>query len=87
MYRVPQYLHKPHQVLFMDSDEFVVFTIFFFLALVFGYVFWLMLFVGPYLYYRSKKKNPRGFLRHYLYKLGVMNIKGAPTYFERRFVE
>ncbi len=86
-YRIPQYLHKPHQVLFMDADEFVMIVIFFAFALVFGYFFWLLLFVVPYLYFRSKRKYPRGFLKHYLYKLGIIHFKGAPSYFEKQFNE
>lgn len=86
-FRVPQYLHKPHQVLFMDADEFAMVIVLFFFALVFGYIFWILLFVIPFFYFKGKKKYPRGFLKHYLYKWGLISFKGAPLFFEKKFNE
>jgi len=85
--RFPQYLSSPFQVLWFETDELIIAFAFLIFALIFGYLFWLLLFVGPYLYTRLKKKYPRGFLRHVLYFIGLIRIKGYPSYFEREFIE
>jgi type IV conjugative transfer system protein TraL len=85
--RFPQYLSSPFQVLWFETDELVIVVVFLIVALIFGYLFWLLLFVGPYLYTRLKKKYPRGFLRHVLYFIGLIRIKGYPSYFEKEFFE
>jgi type IV conjugative transfer system protein TraL len=85
--RFPQYLSSPFQVLWFETDELVIVVVFLIFALIFGYLFWLFLFVGPYLYTRLKKKYPRGFLRHVLYFIGLIRIKGYPSYFEKEFFE
>ncbi len=85
--RIPQYLHKPPQVLFMEADEAGMIGLLFILAMILGYVFWILLFVLPYLYNRQKKFYPRGALRHWLYKLGVLKFEGVPIFFENRFKE
>ena len=85
--KVFQYLHKPYQVLFLEEDELVLFTVLFFLAFVFGGIFWILIIPCVFGYASIKKRLPRGHLRHYLYKLGVVNLKGYPSYFEDRFNE
>ncbi|WP_028842920.1 type IV conjugative transfer system protein TraL [Thermodesulfovibrio yellowstonii] len=86
-YRIPQHLHKPHQILFFEADELVMVLVLFTLALMFGYVFWLLLFLIPYIYSKVKKKYPRGALRHVLYRIGLVAFRCAPTAFEKQFRE
>jgi len=86
-YKIPQYLHKQHQVLFFESDELALIMFLFLLALMFGYIFWLLLFVVPIGYFKVKKKFPRGALKHMFYMLGLINFKGTPNYFEKKFYE
>lgn len=86
-YKIPQYLHKQHQVLFFESDELAFIMLLFLLALMFGYVFWILLFVLPALYMKIKKKYPRGALKHLFYTIGVISFKGAPSYFEKNYHE
>jgi hypothetical protein len=71
----------------MESDEFAMVMLFFVFALIFGYIFWILMFVVPWLYFKSKKKYPRGFLKHFLYKMGLINFQGAPNFFEKKFNE
>ncbi len=85
--RFPQYLSSPFQVLWFETDELIIVVVFLIFALIFGYLFWLLLFIGPYLYTRLKKKYPRGFLRHVLYFIGLIRMKGYPSYFEKEFFE
>jgi type IV conjugative transfer system protein TraL len=84
---IPQYLHQPIKILWFDLDEIALFNILLILAMIFGNIFWLLLFILPYIVSRAKKNKARGFLRHYLYKLGVIDFKMVPPYFERRFTE
>lgn len=84
---IPQYLHQPIKVLWFDIDELVLINILFMLAMIFGYFFWLLLVVLPVMVSKMKKNKPRGFLKHYLYKMGVINFKNIPPYFEKKFVE
>jgi type IV conjugative transfer system protein TraL len=84
---VPQYLHQPIKILWFDLDEIVLVNILLMLAMIFGNIFWLLLIVLPYVVSKSKKNKPKGFLRHYLYKIGVVDLKMVPPYFEKRFSE
>jgi type IV conjugative transfer system protein TraL len=84
---IPQYLHQPIKILWLDLDEVVLINILFMLAIIFGNIFWLLLIVLPYIMSKMKKNKPRGFLRHYLYKIGVIDFKNVPPHFEKHFVE
>ena len=85
--KFPQYLSSPLQVLFWDSDELCIIMMCFTIALLFGSVFWLLLIAGPWTYSHLKKKYPRGYLRHVLYFIGVIEIKNYPDYFQDVFSE
>ncbi|MGI9296700.1 MAG: type IV conjugative transfer system protein TraL [Gammaproteobacteria bacterium] len=67
---IPQYLHQPTRVLFLDADEFGVLGFSFLLAAIFGGMFWILLLVGPMTYIELKRGKPRGFLRHFFAKEG-----------------
>lgn len=86
-YRIPQYLHRPHQILFFDAEDMALIMLLFVLAMMFGYIFWLLLFVVPYIYMKTKKKYPRGTLKHVIYRLGLIHFKGSPSIFEKKFME
>jgi len=83
----PQYLSNPIQVLWFESDELAVIVFCFILAMLYGDLFWLLLFVGPYTYSRTKKAKPRGYLFHLLYMIGLIKMRGYPDYFEQSFHE
>ncbi|HZR45797.1 MAG TPA: type IV conjugative transfer system protein TraL [Candidatus Manganitrophaceae bacterium] len=85
--RFPQYLSQPFQVLWLESDELIIALIFYIIALLFGSIFWLMIVGGPYLYSTQKKRYPRGFLKHCFYFIGLVRLKGYPTFFEDEFQE
>jgi type IV conjugative transfer system protein TraL len=84
---IPQYLHQPIKILWFDLDEVVLINVLFMLAVIFGNVFWLLLFIIPFVVSKMKKNRPRGFLKHYLYKIGAIDFKNVPPYFEKKFVE
>lgn len=85
--RFPQYLSSPYQVLWFEADDLAIVFICFLLAMIFGYIFWIALFLVPYLYMKAKKKYPRGFLKHVLCFAGVVSFKGYPGFFEKNFNE
>jgi len=74
-------------VLWLESDELGIFFGMLTLALVFGSWFWPLVIVGPWFFSNMKKKYPRGFLKHLLYFIGLMEMKGYPSYFEEVFRE
>ncbi len=86
-YKFPQYLSKPIQVLWFETDELVVFFFFFTLALIFGKFMWIVLIVFQVFYTTTKRTKARGFLRHSLYMFGLLKMKNYPDYFEREFRE
>ena len=85
--RFPRYLSSPFQILWFESDELGIMSVFFILALMFGYVFWALMFIAPYIYSTIKRKYPRGFFKHFLYFAGLTNLKGYPSFFQDRFCE
>jgi len=85
--KVFQYLHKPYQVLFFEEDELVLFVVLFLLAFVFGGIFWVLIIPCIFGYVSIKKRLPRGHLKHVLYVIGLVTLKGYPNFFEDRFIE
>jgi type IV conjugative transfer system protein TraL len=85
--KFPRYLSSPLQVLWFESDEIALIAICYTLGLLFGLIGWIMMVVVPYLYSRIKKNYPRGFLKHCLYFIGLLHLKGYPIFFEKEFLE
>ncbi len=82
-----KFLHKPFRILWFETDEIFLF----FLGIVF--CFHVTIWFLPITIFliviirRSKEKQPRGFLKHIAYQLGLMRFKGYPSFFEDRFNE
>ncbi len=85
--RTNKYLHKPFRLLWFEADEIFLF----FVGLTFSiyvtpwiglFFFFLILLIR-----RNKDKQPRGFIRHFFYYLGLLRFKGYPTFFENSFQE
>jgi type IV conjugative transfer system protein TraL len=83
----PQYLSRPMQFLWWESDELAVLLLFVGLAMMFEGVFWLLPFVGSYTFVRLKREHPKDFLRHVFYFIGLTRLRGYPEYWEREFSE
>lgn len=85
--RFPQYLSAPYQVLWFEADDLLLIMMFFVFTMVFsGWLFPLVV-IGPWLYARAKRKYPRGFLKHWLYFMGLVSMPGYPNYFQKEFFE
>jgi len=86
-YRVPEYLHRPIQVLWFEQDEL--------LSIVMGYVvgfmaggWWYLSVIGvPYAYIKIRRMRERGFLIHLQYALGLLTFKGYPGAFQHYYSE
>ena len=85
--KFPQYLSRPFQVLWFEIDELAIFLFTFTVALVYGGMAWIAFVVIQYCYSRTKRKRPRGFLKHVLYVLGLVRMQQYPDYFLQEFHE
>jgi hypothetical protein len=85
--RFPQYLTQPFMILSFEPDEQMITLTCVVVALtVWGWAV-LLPFTVPYLYVKTKKKYPRGFIKHVFYILGFVRFDGYPTFHEREFLE
>jgi type IV conjugative transfer system protein TraL len=85
--KFPQYLSKPFQILWFELDEVLVFFFFLTMALIYGKWLWLGFVVAQYSYSKTKRNQTRGFLKHMLYVLGLVQLKNYPDYFTQEFHE
>ena len=83
----PQYLGKPIQVLWFELDELIIFVFTLTFALIYGGFMWIIFIAIQWFYTRTKRKHARGFLKHILYTLGLLEMKNYPEYFEKEFHE
>jgi len=86
-YKIPKYLHRPYQVLFLDSEDLGIIFFFFLFAFLFGGIFWILFLVVPFMVLKKKRKSPRGYVKHLLYLLGLYDFKNCPSVFEKKFNE
>ncbi len=85
--RFPQYLTQPFMILSFEPDEQMITLTCVILALTLWGWAVVLPFTAPYFYVRTKKKYPRGFIKHVFYILGFSRFHGYPTYHERHFIE
>jgi hypothetical protein len=80
-------LHKKHKVAMLDMDD--VFMIIMIIAIMntLSFYFAIGLFVLFYFYLGYKKSQPRGFLMHFFYTLGLKKIEGYPNIATTQFNE
>ncbi len=86
-YRIPQYLHRPIQLLWWEQDQIVAIIVGYLLGFFLGGWWYLGLVAVPWAYFRLRRRLPRGALIHAQYAAGLLTLPGYPTYFERRFEE
>ena len=87
-YKFPRYLSQPYQLLWLEPDDMMIALLFYLLAMLFGgWYMYLLIVVVPLYYGKMKRKYPRGFLKHCLYFAGLIDLKGYPSSFIKRFIE
>lgn len=87
MKEFPQYLHRPYRLLWFEMDEILIMVFGYMLSMMFTIKLLLVLPLMVYLFRIEKRKRPRGFFRHLWYRVGIMEFKGYPSYFQRDFRE
>ena len=91
MKRFPQYLHRPFQVLWFETDELVfIFAMMGFLILSDSIPIWIwitLLVSGLWGFRKLKERYPRGFAKHFMYESGLVSYKGYPGADKGEFYE
>jgi type IV conjugative transfer system protein TraL len=85
--RFPRYLTAPIQVLWMEADDLAVIAFGYMMGILIGFVGFSAMVIFPVIYARLKKRYPRGFMKHALYFIGFLELRGYPTFFEKEFTE
>lgn len=76
--RMPAYLHLPIQVMWFDTNEITFLAMLYLCCSLLGGWAWLLLFMLPYPILTYKRRQPRGFFTHILYKVGFLTFTGYP---------
>lgn len=86
-YRVPQYLHKPLQVLWFDTHDILILLFGGFIAQVLQSYLGLVILGLCVVLMRIKGSKPRGWVLHSIYRVGLARLKGYPLPTARTFHE
>lgn len=87
MYKIPQYLHRPNQILWFETDEFLIIMLSIVLWLALSKWYGIVGIVGLYLYVKAKKKYPRGFFGHLPIIVGAKKLYIFETVFVKKYEE
>lgn len=85
--RLPQYLHRPVQILWFDAQEFIVVMTTIFVAVIVGGVIGIVLFGILLLFLPWKRTKPRGFIPHLAWRWGLLKFRHYPGPTQTRFYE
>jgi len=85
--RLPQYLHKPVQILWFASDEFVMVITTIFVATILGGALGWALVAGLLLFVPWLRTKPRGFIPHLAWRWGLVSFRHYPGPTQTRFFE
>lgn len=84
--KMPQFTAAPYQFAFVDDDElFVAICCLGVSMFVTWYLFLFCVFI-LFEYCTAKRRNPRGFLHHFMYYCGLAAQKAYPSTFVRKFI-
>ncbi len=85
--RVPQYLHRPVQILWFDSHEVMVLCLGYLGITTLQGPAWIVIVGLTWAAIYFKRRKPRGYLLHLFYRLGLFKLKGYPLPTAGRFYE
>lgn len=85
--RLPQYLHRPVQILWFDSQEFIVVMSVIFVAVIVGGIIGWALIGALLLFIPWKRTKPRGFIPHLAWRWGLARFRNYPGPTQTRFFE
>lgn len=85
---IPQYMHKPNKIKFLDTDEFMFILNAIFLGIFLRSVIMFFAGLGIFWFYRKgKSKYPRGFFKHLPHIMGIRNFQYFSDIFVKHFKE
>jgi type IV conjugative transfer system protein TraL len=76
--RIPQYLHRPPQILWFDAQEILILACVYVGAVSFKGWSWAPLVIAGWAAIRFKRRRPRGFILHLFYRTGLFPLKNYP---------
>jgi len=82
-----KYPHMPIQIFWFDRDEWMILVATYLASMQLGGVAWAILFPISIVIIKIKRTKGRGFFRHCLYKLGLVEIYGYPNSSARKLEE
>lgn len=85
--RLPQYLHRPVQILWFGSDEFILVVSTIFVAVVVGGMIGWALILALLLFIPWMWTKPRGFIPHLAWRWGLVRFRHYPGPTQTRFCE
>jgi hypothetical protein len=85
--RLPQYLHKPVQILWFGSDEFVLVMSTIFVAVIVGGMLGWALIAALLLFIPWLRTKSRGFIPHLAWRWGLVRWSKYPGPTQTRFFE
>ena len=85
--RLPQYLHRPVQIFWFGSDEFILVMSTIFVGLIVGGLIGWSLVGALLLFIPWKRSKPRGFLPHLAWRWGLLSFPHYPGPTQTRFYE
>lgn len=85
--RLPQYLHRPVQILWFGSDEFILVMATIFVAVIVGGVIGWALLCSLLLFIPWKPTKPRGFIPHLAWRWGLLPFAHYPGPTQTRFFD
>ena len=85
--RLPQYLHRPVQILWFGADEFIVVMSTLFVAVIVGAGAGWTLIGALLLFIPWKRTKPRGFIPHLAWRWGLLVLPHYPGPTQTRFFE
>lgn len=85
--RFPQYLSMQLQFLWFDLEEWILVFYVLYSMFIFPGFTWMVFVPLPYFFIRAKRKGPKGYFKHILYRYGFNPLEGYPSYFMRTFRE
>jgi len=81
----PRYLHRPYRLLWFERDEIALMVLIYIVSLLTTFKALLLIPAAVVVYRREKRKRPRGFVRHIMYRTGIAPFRGYPNSFVTRF--
>lgn len=77
--RLFRYPHLPIQIFWFDRDEWLILIASYLASMQLGGLTWLVVFPASIVAIKIKRSKGRGFFRHTLYKIGLVELPGYPN--------